>query len=60
MKRDAFIMIELIIVIVIIGVPVAIAIPILNATREDVKISVTCKHLSICIEGTAFFALMID
>jgi len=55
MKRG-FTMIELIFVIVIIGILAVIAIPKLNATRDDAKVSTEIQNITTCLQdaGSAF------
>jgi len=56
--RRGFTMIELIFVIVIIGILAIIAIPKLNATRDDAKVSTSLQNLATCIQdaGSAYTA----
>jgi len=53
--KKAFTMIELIFVIIIIGVLSAIALPILNATRDDAKVSTILANLKNTINDSAAF-----
>ncbi|MDD2780601.1 prepilin-type N-terminal cleavage/methylation domain-containing protein [Sulfuricurvum sp.] len=54
--RQAFTMVELIFVIVILGVLAAIAIPRLNATRDDAKVSAMAQKIAIGATEIAAYA----
>lgn len=54
--RQAFTMVELIFVIVILGILAAIAIPRLNATRDDAKVSAMAQKISIGATEIAAYA----
>jgi prepilin-type N-terminal cleavage/methylation domain-containing protein len=57
MKRDAFTMIELVFVIVILGILAAVAIPKLNATRNDAKVSALAMSLATGVQEVANYAV---
>lgn len=54
--RQAFTMVELIFVIVILGILAAVAIPRLNATRDDAKVSAMAQKITIGATEIAAYA----
>lgn len=57
MKRNAFTMVELIFVIVILGILAAVAIPRLNATRDDARVSALSHSIMSSISEISSYAI---
>ena len=57
MKRTAFTMIELVFVIVILGILAAVAMPRLNATRDDARISAVSHMVMVGISEIGSYAM---